>query len=729
MTLTTAIALAAIVATEPPVVVIDRDNVEISQSCTLRIAASLIVDADGDGIIHIIGSDLAVSFAADSPPLRGATPDQPPDSFKGTGIIITGRNIALIGARVSGYKVGIHAIKSDGSTIAQCDVSGNYAQRLKSTPQAEDASDWLFPHDNDQNQWITQHGAGLCVEDCSNVTLRDIRARRTQNGIILDAVNDSKVYDCDCSFLSGWGLAMWRSSRNIISRNAFDFCVRGYSHAVYNRGQDSAGILMFEQCCDNIIVENSATHGGDGFFGFAGKEALGEVNPREDLEWYRQRGNNDNTIVDNDFSFAAAHGLELTFSFQNEIAGNKFRGNAICGIWGGYSQAMIVHHNRFSGNGEGAYGLERGGVNIEHGAFNIISQNSFDADACGIHLWWDEDDALSRTPWAKANQVDAPINFIIDNGFQMMQLAIQLRDCKKINIHANRFMNVNETMKSDQSRDLQVNGEQVIQPPPEPAPIIAHGTTRPVGARAALVGRENIIMTEWGPWDHASPLLQFIQRFDGADEYRLLNPQAGDAPPRPEQFTLTGDAEFGIDGDRIHVRSNQQDTLAPYQLTWHDAGDAPPLTARGMLGGGHWTVRTFASPCDPREDVDRWRAGSEQPGTHSLTCDPLDLRFGSGGMTEARGLPVVLPRDHFGCIATRTLTIPEGRWRVNTNSDDGIRVWMNDQLIIDDWTWHAPKKQSYDFEVTDDSRESVFRVEYFELDGFATLAVEFARLN
>ena len=27
----------------------------------------------------------------------------------------------------------------------------------------------------------------------------------------------------------------------------------------------------------------------------------------------------------------------------------------------------------------------------------------------------------------------------------------------------------------------------------------------PVGARKHLAGRENIIMTEWGPWDHVSP--------------------------------------------------------------------------------------------------------------------------------------------------------------------------------------------------------------------------------
>ena len=74
---------------------------------------------------------------------------------------------------------------------------------------------------------------------------------------------------------------------------------------------------MFEQCSQNVIARNSATHGGDGFFGFAGNEALGKVNPRDDAAWYERRGNDENVIFGNDFSYAVAHGIEMTFSFGN----------------------------------------------------------------------------------------------------------------------------------------------------------------------------------------------------------------------------------------------------------------------------------------------------------------------------------------------------------------------------------------------------------------------------
>src|SRR5690606_21596369 len=124
------------------------------------------------------------------------------------------------------------------------------------------------------HQWRKNYGAAICIEDSKTVTVVGSKCRRSQNGLLLDRVEKSKIYDNDFSFLSGWGLGMWRSNENVVSRNAFDFCVRGYSHGVYNRGQDSAGILMFEQCSRNVIAENSVTHGGDGIFGFAGKEAL-----------------------------------------------------------------------------------------------------------------------------------------------------------------------------------------------------------------------------------------------------------------------------------------------------------------------------------------------------------------------------------------------------------------------------------------------------------------------
>ena len=343
--------------TSLPVVEVTLDDTVIDTSCTVVIPEGLVIeDANGDGVLHIETDGVSITFA-DGSVLRGASPETDLDKLAGIGVVVRGcKDVTLNNLHVSGFKVGLLAQEVEGCTLKGGQFEGNFAQLLRSTPQKEDESDWIWPHENDQQQWRNNYGAAVCVESSANVRIEDITVRGSQNGILLDRVLRSTVMNNDCSFLSGWGLAMWRSSDNFVVANAFDFCIRGYSHGVYNRGQDSAGILMFEQCHRNRVIQNSATHGGDGFFGFAGKEALGEVGEHE-VDWYRRRGNNDNVFIGNDFSFAAAHGLEMTFSFGNRILANNFEGNAICGIWGGLSQDLIISHNTFSKNGLAGYGM------------------------------------------------------------------------------------------------------------------------------------------------------------------------------------------------------------------------------------------------------------------------------------------------------------------------------------------------------------------------------------
>jgi parallel beta-helix repeat protein len=668
------------------------------------------------------------------------------DTFRGTGIRITGRGITLRGARVHGYRCGIHAAEAPGLLIEDCDLSGNFRQRLKSTPQAEDASggDWLWPHANDNHEWLTNYGAGLYIEDSAGVTVRRVRAREGQNGIILDRVTDSRVYDTDCSFLSGWGLALWRSSGNIISRNAFDFCVRGYSHGVYNRGQDSAGILMFEQCSRNIIAENSATHGGDGLFIFAGREALGEPpeappeaaqppattqppttnnEQRTTNSFFRARGCNGNRILNNDFSYAAAHGLEVTFSFDNVVRGNTFRGNAICGLWGGYSSSTRIESNTFEANGEAGYGSERGGINIEHGCDSIISKNTFRRNACGVHLWWDDDESLLRLPWARENDTSAARNQIIDNRFEGDALAIQLRQAKETLLSANLFTDVGRALVADeQSRATLRQTDEARRPEPFEALDTVLGETRPVGARSALHGRERIVMTEWGPYDWAAPLLQRTADSGAAHEYRLLGPEPIRLVSAAGPVLIVQDAR---QPDRFTIRPADAAARGVLPYTARVMTPARTLEARGVLAACSWSIRIFPSVVDPRVDADRWRREGLAGGA-AVTAPRLELVYGHGGASELKLDPLIeraaLPRDHFGTIASAIMAVPAGRWRLRTLSDDGLRVWLDGELVIDDWTHHGPTAHEAAFAL-EALREIELRVEHFELDGYAVLRV------
>lgn len=727
-------SLISLALAAPPIITVDHDNISVNESCTLRFIDQPIIDEDNNGVVQIIndGADDPIEVQCEGR-LIGAAPGAMPDEYKGIGISITGPNVMLFHAKVSGFKVGIRAKYADHFTIADADVSDNFRQRLKSTPEAEDPSDWLWPHANDDHEWINNYGAGIAIEHSEGVTVRDCYARHVQNALILDRVNHAKIYDNDFSFLSGWGIALWRSSDNTISRNALDFCVRGYSHGKYNRGQDSAGLLMFEQCCRNIVLDNSMTHCGDGIFAFAGKEALGEVNPRprDEWDWYKDRGNSDNIFARNDLSYCAAHGLELTFSSGNGIYKNRIVGNAICGIWGGYSSRTIIESNEIAENGDAGYGQERGGINIEHGVNNRICINDFSKNRCGIFLWWDDDEAIASLPWAKVNDIRSADYKILFNKFKHDDIAIQLRRTTNTIIDQMNPIGVGEEVNQDDESEptcLQRTGSySYTYSYPAIVGLPAHRDS-PVGKRDELRGRDNIIMTEWGPYDWREPkIVRSATTYDDEKNtatvsYRLLGDTEsvrGLRVSTSANMKNTGEVsglQALMDNDD-HTMTVTFDRPDVYRIAfgWKTADSDVEQYLVDHFTFMDWSIQWFQSPCDPREDVETWRAAAKdaeivhKPVLHEL--------YKNGGPNDAIG------NDRFGTIATTTLTIPPGDYRLRTTSDDGIRVWMNDELIIDDWTWHAPMDNDYDFGVNKPT-EITLRVEHFELDGFAVLRVD-----
>ena len=126
-----------------------------------------------------------------------------------------------------GFKVGVYAKNCDNLVIEDLQFEYMFRQRLHSTPDREDTRDWLWPHSNDNREWMTNYGACIVLENCKNCVIRNCSARGTQNGIILDKCEGCQVYNNDFSYCSGWGCALWRSSKNTVAQNRFEYCVRG----------------------------------------------------------------------------------------------------------------------------------------------------------------------------------------------------------------------------------------------------------------------------------------------------------------------------------------------------------------------------------------------------------------------------------------------------------------------------------------------------------------------
>ena len=222
-------------------------------------------------LIRIEGNNITVDF--NKAILHGSNNKQLPNQFYGLAILVKGNNITIKNAIVNGYKVAIMALKCKNLTIDNSDFSYNYRQHLQSTWQGEDLSDWMSYHHNEHDEWL-RYGAGIYLKDCSRSVITKNTITGGQCALMMMRCNDGTITNNNFSFNSGLGIGMYRSSRNNILHNQLDFNVRGYSHGIYNRGQDSAGILVFEQCSNNIFAYNSVTHGGDGFFLWAGQSTM-----------------------------------------------------------------------------------------------------------------------------------------------------------------------------------------------------------------------------------------------------------------------------------------------------------------------------------------------------------------------------------------------------------------------------------------------------------------------
>ncbi len=347
-----------------------RAGLTIAQSCrikpgvyTLEAPADIVAGTPYAPVLVISGNDLIVDFQ--NAVLRSTADPVHPDRFSGLAVLVTGRNVILKNARVHGFKVALLAQGAADLKVENCDFSYNYRPRLRSIREREDFSDWLSYHQNDRNEWL-RYGAGIYLDSCTRATVRACRITGNQNALLMTRCDEGLFYNNTFQFNSGLGIGMYRSSRNRVMHNRLDWNVRGYSHGFYQRGQDSAALLCYEQSNENTFAFNSATHSGDGFFLWAGQTTMDRGDG----------GCNDNIVFGNDFSYAPTNGVEVTFS-RNRVQGNLMR-NCTYGIWGGYSFESVFMGNFIAGC--------RTGIAIEHGQDNTIRQNYFEGDSTGIYL-------------------------------------------------------------------------------------------------------------------------------------------------------------------------------------------------------------------------------------------------------------------------------------------------------------------------------------------------------
>jgi hypothetical protein len=84
-----------------------------------------------------------------------------------------------------------------------------------------------------------------------------------------------------------------------------------------------------------------------------------------------------------------------------------------------------------------------------------------------------------------------------------------------------------------------------------------------------------------------------------------------------------------------------------------------------------------------------------------------------------QGVPAAnVPADRFSVRWTQSLDLVHGGYRFSVQADDGVRVFINDQLMLDEWK--TTSTASYQFEQVLGGPAAI-RVEYFDAGGNATI--------
>ena len=710
-------------------------------------------------IIRISGNHIKVDFSGVR--LVGDRAKTLPNERTGLGLEITGNDITISGLKIRGYKVAILAKGCHDLKILHCDFSWNFKQHLGSTLVREDINDWESYHHNEHDEWF-RYGAGAYLKNCDHFEVRGCVGTGEQCGLDLVKSNHGLVWDNNFSFNSGLGIGMYRSSFNRIMQNKMDWDVRGYSFGVYNRGQDSAGILVYEQSSHNIIAYNSITQGGDGFFLWAGQSTMDTG----------KGGCNDNLVYGNDFSGAVTNGIEATFSR------NKFINN-LCvecdyGLWGGYSFDSIIKDNIFA--------LCNTGSAIEHGQNNQYKGNLFEDDRPAIQLWAHPITGGS-SGYTKFRDTKSENVLIQSNRFKdCFPEAVNVMETKGISLIHNVFVNTKPILEGDQCSGMEIkdnsmtsakspsnlamvkwrNGSreylgdisrylkgipwnpfQVKNAPVRPLkgginPYLRPGTFR---------GRRSILVNEWGPYDFRYPIFWWWNGpsvpSDRIVVLRVLGPKGkykidevqGATLLTAKSGTTPGTLRLKVDSgqaDRVKVRATYIGGATVNQFgVPSPAGKPIRFSYSQSFFLLNWTLDYFqwheaTSPINHLNAFEKLVSGKPIVVQHLS-----QIKFGYTG-----GWPASIPNRHYAVVARTQFNCKAGSYKLSLTGDDGIRCFLDGKLvpmsgpdgkIQNSFIYQGATTYTATLHLSKGDHR--LRVEYFQIDGGRALDVALRPVN
>jgi parallel beta-helix repeat protein len=287
--------------------------------------------------------------------------DSVPNRFVGVGIASRGVDrVTITGGSIHGYRYGMRLEGGRAHRVTGSDLSGSRNQGVRSTPAQPDSADRL---DLIRLDIFEGYGGGILLRGTVAASVVGVTARGAQNGIALLGARESYIADNDLAWNNGWGIHLWRSTRNIIARNKVDHTRRCESEVP--AGECGAAAVLLRDASDsNTIVDNDLTASSLGFF-LTGERRLG-------------RPSVGNLVYRNDASSALRTGFTAAFGWSNTFLENRADSAAI-----GF---RLDHSGGSTVRGNTVIGSRMAAIVSDHGADNAILANVLIGGAVGIKV-------------------------------------------------------------------------------------------------------------------------------------------------------------------------------------------------------------------------------------------------------------------------------------------------------------------------------------------------------
>jgi len=184
--------------------------------------------------------------------------------------------------------------------------------------------------------------------------------------------------------------------------------------------------------------------------------------------------------------------------------------------------------------------------------------------------------------------------------------------------------------------------------------------------------------------------------------------------PKPGQL-LSADVTLPAGVHHLQIDYREETFTAYISFNWArvDGSNAPQLplvnVSAPLINPNRWTAAYYANP------------NLSEPFVYKESADSPSRNFGSGAPNGT------MPVDNFSARWESVQPLEGGTYQIRVRADDGVRVYVNGSVVIDQW--HGATGEIYSATLNLPRGDHRFTVEFYEAGGLAYVEYNLVRLE